>query len=144
MIVHSQALDTRSARLAAAQVLSPLFAQLGRMAVAAAPVPSAVETSSLLGSAPLPTDNTEDACQTDQPLAEPQAATAAPLVIARSIAEKRPLWRRAAIGCAPLRCNAERQVVRESMHACHAASSLHVCGRTHDREYQAHLLLHAG
>ena len=97
---HAQAPEACSAKLAAAQVLSPLFAQLSYMAGAAAPAPLPVEAGPPMGTAEGRLGNAEDARQAVHPSAEPQAEPAVPLVHARSVPKERPLWRRAAVGCA--------------------------------------------
>jgi len=107
----AQAQDDRSARLAAAQVLSPLFAQLSGMSGTAVPEPSAMEVEPLLATAEQRTDDTVEAHQAVYTLAEQQVVPAVPLVNPQSVSKERPLWRRAAVGCAPPPCASQLQTL---------------------------------
>ena len=125
--IFVQALDGRSATLAAAQVLSPLFSQLIRLTSTAVPAPPAVEAEPPLRTAKERAGNIEDAHQ----VSGQQVAPAVALVDSQSVSKERPLWRRAAVGCAPPNVTELQTFLMQTACAmCNAAVTC-ICVSTH-------------
>ncbi len=106
-------------------MLSPLFAQLSRMTGTAVLSPSAVEDDPPLRNAD-GQSNMEDAHQAVRPAVEQQVVPAVPPVVPQSVSKEQPMWRRAAVGCAPSNATAADILVADCVHNVQCHRHLHL------------------